>query len=569
MQEISGRAPRGGLTVILGPRQSGKTALLAALSGRVLSGTRGKQSFTGHVSLDGAHMHDADLRSQTGLVHKHETLYRSQTVRQSLEFAVKLRALNYPMSAAAIKTAALVDDLVASLGLDGKVRVPALSAKHKKLLAIGIELAALPRVLFLDEPLSGLDAESAWTIVRVLKAAAKVLNLTVIATVDQPPGEIFAEFGHLIFLGKGACVYQGPRSGLEGAFAAKGFKMPPRSSPSDFALLVIRNAKFEDLPRDTSEHGSGETPHDDDDDDDGHGGGMAPLGNSVAVHSKRHGVAYKFVVQVALIAAREARAVPTRFLTVIVICFLATLLSLLFMNGANQASASYSLGAEFGGLVLTMLAAALVQSLSYGSALAANRPVFIQERSSGLYWSTAYVLGQLMVEAPLNFATASLWFLITYFSIGWQGRLIYFIAVAFFVLMICTSMVLMLSSLMKNAAAGLGLVPLIIAPQLLFMGTFVRIQQMTPILSWVANIAFLKYAMNLMAVEEFNTPCNLSPAYCGATGQWASLLALNNFVQANVWWYALVLGAFLVFFRSMGTMLLLRRLNKAMESGMA
>ena len=445
MQEISGRAPRGGLTVILGPRQSGKTALLAALSGRVLSGTRGKQSFTGHVSLDGAHMHDADLRSQTGLVHKHETLYRSQTVRQSLEFAVKLRALNYPMSAAAIKTAALVDDLVASLGLDGKVRVPALSAKHKKLLAIGIELAALPRVLFLDEPLSGLDAESAWTIVRVLKAAAKVLNLTVIATVDQPPGEIFAEFGHLIFLGKGACVYQGPRSGLEGAFAAKGFKMPPRSSPSDFALLVIRNAKFEDLPRDTSEHGSGETPHDDD--DDGHGGGMAPLGNSVAVHSKRHGVAYKFVVRVALIAAREARAVPTRFLTVIVICFVATLLSLLFMNGANQASASYSLGAEFGGLVLTMLAAALVQSLSYGSALAANRPVFIQERSSGLYWSTAYVLGQLMVEAPLNFATASLWFLITYFSIGWQGRLIYFIAVAFFVLMICTSMVLMLSLL--------------------------------------------------------------------------------------------------------------------------
>ena len=569
MQEISGRAPRGGLTVILGPRQSGKTALLAALSGRVLSGTRGKQSFTGHVSLDGAHMHDADLRSQTGLVHKHETLYRSQTVRQSLEFAVKLRALNYPMSAAAIKTAALVDDLVASLGLDGKVRVPALSAKHKKLLAISIELAALPRVLFLDEPLSGLDAESAWTIVRVLKAAAKVLNLTVIATVDQPPGEIFAEFGHLIFLGKGACVYQGPRSGLEGAFAAKGFKMPPRSSPSDFALLVIRNAKFEDLPRDTSEHGSGETPHDDDDDDDGHGGGMAPLGNSVAVHSKRHGVAYKFVVQVALIAAREARAVPTRFLTVIVICFLATLLSLLFMNGANQASASYSLGAEFGGLVLTMLAAALVQSLSYGSALAANRPVFIQERSSGLYWSTAYVLGQLMVEAPLNFATASLWFLITYFSIGWQGRLIYFIAVAFFVLMICTSMVLMLSSLMKNAAAGLGLVPLIIAPQLLFMGTFVRIQQMTPILSWVANIAFLKYAMNLMAVEEFTTACNLPPAYCGATGQWASLLALDNFVQANVWWYALVLGAFLVFFRGMGTMLLLRRLNQAMESGMA
>jgi ABC-type multidrug transport system ATPase subunit len=551
LSNVSGRAEPGRITALLGPAKSGKTALVAMLAGRV--GVFGKQEMQGSIKVNGSAVAPAYMREfLAGFVHKHDTVLRSDTVRQAVRFAVGLRSLNYKLD----NQENLVNDLISSFGLIPNTQVAKLSKMHRKLLSIAMELAALPSLLFLDEPTAALDVESAWIVVRVLRHVAETLNIPVILALSQPTGEVFAECADMILLSQGRVAYSGPSSDLEAGLEHLGFPLPAKTSPSDFMLMAARTAKMQQALEGGSSSSSASTKVDE--------YATVADGGTMAITKPRGWACLRFFGEVWVLFKREIRANARRVRTLVLICILALLLGGLFVNGADQASTAYSFGAQFAGLVLVSLASSFVQCISFGLQLCAERPVFIHERSSGLYSSVAYLLAKLMVELPLNFFFASVWYLITYFMVGWQGRLIYFIAVEFFVLEICTSMVYLFSSLFPVAEVGMGLVPAVLGPQLLFMGTFVRVESLTPVLRWVPNLCFLKYAVNLLAVEEFNTPC--LPAYCPT---WEALLASDDFVSANVWWYALVMGAFVVFFRVSGSLVLANRARKAALTGIA
>jgi ABC-type multidrug transport system ATPase subunit len=85
-----------------------------------------------------------------------------------------------------------------------------LNVEQRKLLTIGVELAAKPDVLlFLDEPTSGLDSQSSWAIVSLLRKLANK-GQAVLATIHQPSSVLFEEFDELLFLAKGGrTVYFG------------------------------------------------------------------------------------------------------------------------------------------------------------------------------------------------------------------------------------------------------------------------------------------------------------------------------------------------------------------------
>lgn len=87
---------------------------------------------------------------------------------------------------------------------------PGLNVEQRKLLTIGVELAAKPALLlFLDEPTSGLDSQSSWAIVSFLRKLADH-GQAVLATIHQPSAILFQEFDRLLFLAKGGrTVYFG------------------------------------------------------------------------------------------------------------------------------------------------------------------------------------------------------------------------------------------------------------------------------------------------------------------------------------------------------------------------
>lgn len=65
-----------------------------------------------------------------------------------------------------------------------------ISGGEKKRTTIGIELLTDPNLLFLDEPTTGLDAYTAFSVIFTLRELAKT-GRTVITTIHQPSSEIF------------------------------------------------------------------------------------------------------------------------------------------------------------------------------------------------------------------------------------------------------------------------------------------------------------------------------------------------------------------------------------------
>jgi ABC-type multidrug transport system ATPase subunit len=135
------------------------------------------------------------------------------TVRESLRFSAMLRQ---PMTVSKQEKYRFVEDVIDMLNMrefaDAVVGVPGegLNVEQRKLLTIGVELAAKPKLLlFLDEPTSGLDSQSSWAICSFLRKLADS-GQAVLCTVHQPSAILFQEFDRLLFLAKGGkTVYFG------------------------------------------------------------------------------------------------------------------------------------------------------------------------------------------------------------------------------------------------------------------------------------------------------------------------------------------------------------------------
>jgi ABC-type multidrug transport system ATPase subunit len=137
------------------------------------------------------------------------------TVREALEFSSEMRL---PADVSHALRAAFVDEAMELLELtqvaDAKVGLPGspdgLAPGERKRLTIGVELAANPAILFLDEPTTGLDARAAAVVVRVLRNVA-ASGRTVVATIHQPNPETVASLDDLLVLARGEVLFWGPR----------------------------------------------------------------------------------------------------------------------------------------------------------------------------------------------------------------------------------------------------------------------------------------------------------------------------------------------------------------------
>lgn len=136
---------------------SGKTTCLDILSGRKTAG-----KIEGDVRFGGMKPTVAFWRRYTGYVEQFDTLLPTLTVEQMLLYTAELkRPLDEPMS---VKKQA-VDDVIQALALEscrnrliGDALHRGISGGQAKRVNIGIALVTQPKVLFLDEPSSGLDS---------------------------------------------------------------------------------------------------------------------------------------------------------------------------------------------------------------------------------------------------------------------------------------------------------------------------------------------------------------------------------------------------------------------------
>ncbi|HEY2878109.1 ABC transporter ATP-binding protein [Nocardioides sp.] len=188
----------GRVLAVLGPSGCGKSTLLRAIAGlEVAAGTVGWQ---GHdVSATPTHRRGFALMFQDG------QLFPQLTVARNVAYPLRIRRT--PRAAIAARVTELLD----LVGLSGFAdRLPTtLSGGERQRVALARALAASPRLLLLDEPLSALDAglrqRLAEDLRRILVAAG---TTAVMVTHDHE--EAFAVADDLAVMRSGRIVQSGP-----------------------------------------------------------------------------------------------------------------------------------------------------------------------------------------------------------------------------------------------------------------------------------------------------------------------------------------------------------------------
>ncbi|KAF4683750.1 hypothetical protein FOZ63_008265, partial [Perkinsus olseni] len=257
----------GELTAVLGPSGSGKSTLMNVLGGRQSLRGKGK-SFSGEVSFNGKVQDPVNFRSHIAYVMQDDHLTATATPKEVLEMSARLRMHDQDEKEvsrelvvfegifAAAQIQALVTDLLDSLKLTpckdtvvGNGVIKGISGGERKRTSVGMELISKPQMIFLDEPLSGLDSYAAVTTMKVLKELARS-GVAVMVTVHQPSSEIFSMFDNTLVICSGMMVYQGPTTDLKDFFQDNAsIKCPPDYNPADFVLSELQTAPLEDIQR--------------------------------------------------------------------------------------------------------------------------------------------------------------------------------------------------------------------------------------------------------------------------------------------------------------------------------
>jgi len=123
--------------------------------------------------------------------------------------------------------------------LVGDAQRRGISGGQKKRVNIGVELAAMPAILFMDEPTSGLDGAATIELARCL-GQLRLSGLTIICVIHQPRFAVYDMFTHLLLLGKGGNqVFCGRAELIEQYLTEAGFRLPAKENPADWLIDVV------------------------------------------------------------------------------------------------------------------------------------------------------------------------------------------------------------------------------------------------------------------------------------------------------------------------------------------
>ena len=189
--------PDGQVLAVLGPSGCGKSTLLRAVAGL-------EPLAAGTVSWDGADLAGVPTHKRGfALLFQDGQLFGHLTVARNVGYALRLRR--------APDTASRVAELLELVGLAGYGdRLPAtLSGGERQRVALARALAAEPRLLLLDEPLSALDAGLRERLATDLRDILRAAGTTALM-VTHDHEEAFTVADRMAVMRAGHVVQEGP-----------------------------------------------------------------------------------------------------------------------------------------------------------------------------------------------------------------------------------------------------------------------------------------------------------------------------------------------------------------------
>ncbi|MEY3806976.1 MAG: hypothetical protein RIR69_1788 [Actinomycetota bacterium] len=176
VSHLSLSVPTGTTTAIVGPSGSGKSTLLHAICG-VLRLDEGRIIVDGvDITTTPAHKRHIGLVSQTG------DLFPTMTVRDNIEYGLRTEKMDRA------ERRSRSDALLEMIGLsDLADRMPhTLSGGQARRVALARALARKPRLLLMDEPLTGLDPATHDELAADVKRLIAESQMTVVLVTHDP-----------------------------------------------------------------------------------------------------------------------------------------------------------------------------------------------------------------------------------------------------------------------------------------------------------------------------------------------------------------------------------------------
>ncbi|CAK8686948.1 unnamed protein product [Clavelina lepadiformis] len=549
---VSGYFPPG-LNAIMGPTGSGKTSLLDVLAQR--KDPRGLKE--GLVLLDNEKPPE-DFRLMSGYVD--DVVMGTLTVRENLAFSANLRLSSKRFDKQAKKDK--VDHVINQLGLQacadtlvGNEFVRGVSGGERKRVNIGMEMILDPPILFLDEPTTGLDANTAnLTVLLLYKLAEGGRN--VIMSIHQPRYSIFTLLQRLVILNKGDIVYSGPTDASVEYFRNIGYSCPQFHNPADYFLDIVggdvNTAKLiGNLNASQEDSAEASDPKvkeaklvdakaiteamtaDEEKDNSRYLVDSFAKSSLAMVESQRldeikqiffsntgsdHLVARKnvfpgtnyangFFKQAAIVTRRTVINMVRNPMLSIAQVALQVVFGVLIGLIYYQSDTSFESGIQNrAGCFFFVITWQVMANLSALDLFIRNRKHFIHESASGYYRVSVYFIAQVFADLIPNRLFPNLIFsAIIYFMIGFQrtvAKFFFFVLTLFATAISASSMAFLVSASVRLFAMANILVSLPYILMMLFGGFLANTESLLDWLAWIKYVSIFRYGINALTVNE-------------------------------------------------------------------
>eukprot|EP00933_Yihiella_yeosuensis_P038428 TRINITY_DN32360_c0_g1_i1.p1 TRINITY_DN32360_c0_g1~~TRINITY_DN32360_c0_g1_i1.p1 ORF type:complete len:644 (+),score=106.78 TRINITY_DN32360_c0_g1_i1:59-1990(+) len=541
----------GDLLALMGPSGSGKTSLLNSLAGRlpITSGA----SFTGSLTVNGVAMTElpcpfADI---SAYVEQEDVLYALSTVQETMEFSARLRL---PSTTSSEERARRIDDALKQLGLshvrntnvggtshNGAIR--GLSGGERKRLSIAVELLHQPKVIFLDEPTTGLDSYQALNVMENLRALATG-GCTVVVSIHQPRSAIFALLSGVYLLAAGRPIYAGTTEDATGYFSKLGYDLPAKFNPADFLIDLVSidqrdpealqktESRLSELKEAWRSHSTTLAQQADDEAID-----LAEKRQSIldARPAKPAGQ-NTFWMPLYFLLQRGWREQMRDKVALIFKCvfmaFFGVIFGLVYFQlGYTQKSVQDRMG------ILVFLTMNQAFGSVIGTAQVIPRQLVIvnRDRANRLYSVLPFYLSSFLVTVPIELFPSVANLAIVYYMSNLSGSFLVFLGIVMLENFVGISLGMVLAASFKNVTMAPQVAPAVVILFLIFNGSFVNEESIPSYFIWLREISFIRYAFKAAAVNEFEGAkftCDKGNGYCIQRGE--QVLEQLEFNQSNI-----------------------------------
>jgi ABC-type glutathione transport system ATPase component/ABC-type multidrug transport system permease subunit len=531
LDKVSGKVKTGECLAIIGSSGAGKTTLLNYLSRKIESRTL---KITGDVLLNGEAIENEKFNLISSYVMQDDILEATMTPLEILLFTAKLK-LNLTHEQIEEKVEKMIEDLHLKKCQNtkiGSVVERGVSGGERKRTSIGVELISDPKIIFLDEPTTGLDSYNAYEVIQLLRVLAQKGKI-IVFTIHQPSSEIFDLLDKLNILALGKTVYYGPSHKSLDCFEAFNLKMPLNYNPFEHFMemtnvSIIQNSEIlKKYPELESIENFGHR----------HSTFISTLNqkyeslktnyltttqeikglsseNAQLFRDKNYSKSFLYEFSMLfgrniLIVKRNPKVLAMKIVQSIIT---AVLLAILFTNVTKDFTGIQDrLGIVLNCIVHVIFGAITTTILVFSE----EKKVFMRERANSLYSVFAYFIAKFFSELPVNFVSNNLFGLIIYYSTElndtYSFKFFAFLGILNFCAMGGNAWAFFLGSLASNPEALININTALTIPLLLLSGFFANANNFAPYLIPFKYLSMFKYGFQTLIHNEFQM---LSPLNC-------------------------------------------------------